>query len=117
ISAQGLSEDADRDYISKNINLAQKLSDGAKIYIPKIGEVVSLNQNSESNVLGVQAQTSLININSATSESLDSLPGVGPVTAQKIINSRPYATIDELLSKKIVSNSVFTKIKDKITVF
>ncbi len=115
VSAGGLSGDADRSFVSKNINLASKLTDGAKIYIPKIGEVANLNN--QSNVLGIKEESGLININTASSESLDTLPGVGSVTAAKIINSRPYGTIDELLSKKVVSSSVFTKIKDKITAF
>ena len=115
VSAGGLSGDADRSFVSKNINLASKLTDGAKIYIPKIGEVA--NSNNQPGILGVREESGLININTASSESLDTLPGVGSVTAAKIINSRPYGTIDELLSKKVVSSSVFTKIKDKITAF
>ena len=115
VSAGGLSGNADRNFVAKNINLASKLTDGAKIYIPKAGEAA--NSNNQSGVLGVREESSLININTASSESLDTLPGVGSVTAAKIINSRPYGTIDELLSKKVVSGSVFTKIKDKITAF
>ena len=111
VLAGGLSEDADRAYVSKNINLASKLIDGAKIYIRKTGE--DLPQ-----VEGASAQnTDLININSASAESLDSLPGIGAVTAEKIIHNRPYAAISELLDKKVVSAKVFTQIKDKITVY
>lgn len=111
VLAGGLALDADREYVAKNINLASKLSDGAKIYIPK-------NNESLSQVKGASALVSdLININQATLESLDTLPGVGPVTVQKIIDSRPYATISELLDKKVVSTKVFTQIKDRITAY
>nr|MBI5455991.1 ComEA family DNA-binding protein [Candidatus Levybacteria bacterium] len=111
ILAGGLASDADRDFVAKNINLAAKLSDGAKIYIPKIGESVSQVRSAATSV------SDLININQALAESLDSLPGIGAVTAQKIINNRPYATINELLDKKIVSAKVFTQIKDRITAY
>lgn len=105
----GLASDADRDFVSKNINLAAKLTDGAKIYIPKNNESLSQVKGASTLVLD------LININQATLESLDTLPSVGLVTAQKIIDNRPYATINEPLDKKVVSAKVFTQIKDRIT--
>lgn len=108
ISASGLAFDADRNWVDKNINLAQKVSDGFKIYIPKKGE---------SYALGSQTKSSFININSASASELDSLPGVGLATAQKIIDGRPYSDINELLSKKIVKSSVFDKIKGSISVY
>jgi competence protein ComEA len=111
-TAGGFSSLADSQFISKGVNLAQKLSDGAKIYVPQKGEsgsVVGIAQSSSS--------SGLININSATSNQLDTLPGIGPVTAQKIIAGRPYSRIEELLEKKIVGASTFEKIKDKISIF
>lgn len=104
IIAGGLVSKADRNYISKNINLAQRVVDGGKIYFPYVGE------SGQTTVGG------LININLATATELDSLPSVGPVTAGKIITGRPYQDISELVSKKVVSSSVFQKIKDKIAV-
>lgn len=111
VTAGGLSENADRDYVAKNINLAAKLTDGAKIYIPKQGENISQT------VLGTETKNGLININTASEDLLDSLPGIGKVTADKIIMGRPYAKIDDLLSKKVVSSSVFTKIKYLVSVY
>ena len=61
--------------------------------------------------------TDLININNASESELDSLPGIGKVTAQKIISGRPYQTIKELKTRKIVGNSTFEKIKNLISVF
>lgn len=114
IVAGGLSALADRDWVAKNLNLAEKLTDAQKIYIPKQGEMVS---QSATSVQGVSAsQNGLININSATASELDSLKGVGPVTASKIIDNRPYASINELLDKKVVSQKVYDEIKDKITI-
>jgi competence protein ComEA len=114
VVAKGLSANADREQVSKNINLAQKLIDSQKIYIPKIGEQISQNQTEALGLKTTSLQGSLININSASAVDLDSLPGVGPVTAQKIINNRPYSNISDLLNKKIVSSKVFGEIKDKL---
>lgn len=115
VSAKGLSQDADRDWVAKNINLAAKLSDGAKVYIPRLGDVAAQSVSSNGQALG--DSQGMININQASSEALDSLPGVGPATATKIIGSRPYSDINQLLDKKVVSTKVFDQIKDKITVY
>jgi competence protein ComEA len=58
----------------------------------------------------------LIDINRASQEQLESLPGIGPVTAEKIIAARPFATIDELDSRDVVGASVMEQIRDLITV-
>jgi len=108
--AAGLAEVADKAWVTKNLNLAGKLTDGQKIYIPAVGEAVSSGS--------VASQvSSKININTASERELDSLPGIGPVTAQKIIAGRPYSSVDELLSKKVVGRSTFEKIEDKITTY
>lgn len=107
----GLSANADRIYFEKNINLASKLSDGQKVYIARQGEAVEASQNS---LITNFAQIS-IGINTASLKDLDSLPGIGMVTAQKIVDGRPYSDISELLSKKIVTSKVFDQIKEKIS--
>lgn len=109
-AAGGLSEDADRIWVEKNINLAKRLSDGVKIYIPRMGEQVLSEINQTTGTGGA-----VININTASITDLDSLPGVGVVTSQKIVDGRPYGQIEELLSKKIVGQATFEKIKDKIS--
>lgn len=116
IAAGGLSGGADREFVAKNINLSVKLSDGAKIYIPEKGEVEE-NTGIKSIKDGVSLAAGQININSASEQELDTLPGVGPVTAKKIIQGRPYASIDDLLNKKIIGSKVFSQIKDKISIY
>ncbi len=117
-AAGGFSDKANTEWIAKNFNLAAKLSDAAKLYIPFAGEEGNLNTTLSSGNLGSTqpGNKGLININTASEQQLDSLPGVGPVTAQKIISARPYGSVDELLSKKAVGQSVFTKIKDQISI-
>ena len=57
-----------------------------------------------------------VNLNMATVDELVALPGVGDVTAAKIIAARPYKRVDELLGRKVVNKSVYSKIQDKVTV-
>jgi len=57
-----------------------------------------------------------LNINTATKEQLDALPGIGPSTAQAIIDGRPYAKTEDLLKVKGIDPNIFTQIKDLITV-
>ncbi len=96
-AAGGLTADSD----STKVNLAAKVSDGQKIHVPALSEQVT-------------SQSNLISINTATAAELDTLPGVGPVTAQKIISSRPYSSLEDLVSKKAVNKSTFEKIKELV---
>ena len=114
--AGGLSKDADRLWLEKNLNRAAKLTDGGKLYIPKAGEILKPGQvagASGERTLGVT--TGLININSASQSELEALAGVGPVTAGNIISGRPYAAVEELKSRKIIGEALFEKVKDLIT--
>lgn len=115
IAAGGVSAQADRGYMAKTINLAATLSDGQKVYIPAQGEESSSSVQSLTNTSG--SVTGLININTASASDLDGLPGVGAVTAQKIIDGRPYQQVSDLQDKKVVNSSTYTKIKDLVSVY
>lgn len=124
VAAGGLAEQADRVWVSKDVNLASLLHDGMKIYIRFQGEAASSNSsgsvvNADQSVVSDNSQASAngsININTASQAELDSLPGIGVVTAQKIISGRPYTAIEDLVNKKIVNSKVWSQIKDKISV-
>ena len=60
------------------------------------------------------AKTALLDINSATKQELTALPGIGDAYSQKIIDGRPYARKDQLVSKNIVPKATYEKIKDQI---
>lgn len=116
ISANGISASADRQYIASVLNGARILEDGEKIFIPS---TVDSNSNGamaeQNNVLG--SNITMININTASMEQLDTLSGIGEKTAQKIISGRPYGRIIDLRERKIVGQAVYEKIKDTITAY
>jgi len=111
IISGGLSENADRDWVIKNINRASKLTDGQKLYIYQIGEVKGVSTDTEANPSG------FININTASLKELIDLPEIGQERGKNIIEQRPYSNTQELVSKGAISQKVFDKIKNEITVY
>ena len=123
IQAGGLSVQAEREYVARNFNLAKLVTDQEKIYIPSIDEIskgIFAEPQKILDYTGYGQDTALslqnkININTATLEELDTLAGIGKTIAQKIIQNRPYKNIEELSIKKVISKSIFEKIKNLIT--
>jgi competence protein ComEA len=107
LAAGGMSAEADPAALNK----AALLRDGMRIYVPRPGEVAPAG------TAGSQAETA-IDINRASAAELESLPGIGPTTASRIIRSRdekPFARVEELQTRGLVSARVFTDIKDLVT--
>ena len=63
---------------------------------------------------GSQEQGGLVDINSASANELDKLPGIGPARAKAIISHRPYNGKDDLVQRKVIPQSVYDEIKEKI---
>lgn len=104
------------------LNLAQKIHDEDKLYVPQIGETPD---ESESTSYGVTVGEGLkddgkIDINTAGEAELTQLPGIGPVTAQKIIDYRAangsFKSIDDIKNVSGIGDKKFEQIKDKIKV-
>lgn len=112
--AGGLKKDADID----RINLAKKLVDEEKIYIPEIGEEIS-NDISVESKSSYKEESGKININSCSREELISLPGIGEAIADKIIEYReatPFKTIEDIKNVSGIGDKKFEAIKELIIV-
>lgn len=121
--AGGLKEDADL----KQINLAYVLEDGMKINIPSKNESTNEPSNNAESYITKEnlnsfnnAKTSKVNINSATQTELETLPGIGPSTALKIINYRKekgkFNKIEDIKNVNGIGESKFNKIKEFIKI-
>lgn len=110
--AGGLSDDADEMGIAKSVNRARVLVDGEKIFIPVNGAVEGVQSKK---IISQTESNSLVSVNTASMDELDTLPGIGEVTARKIIDGRPYIALEDLVNRKVISTSVFSKIKEKIS--
>ncbi len=116
--AGGITDNADKNWVDKNINKAAKLTDGQKIYIPSLQQSNNdIASSNEQNSSVAQSESGQININTASLGELESLEGIGQVYGQKIIDNRPYSAVEELLSKSVLKQSEYNKIKDRLIVY
>ena len=112
VASGGFSEKADREYAQKNLNLAQELKDGQKIYIPFVSDTPTDTGYAEA-----KTAENKVNVNTASIGELDTLVGVGPARAETIIKNRPYGSLEEIVSKGGLTQSIFDKNADRLSVF
>jgi len=107
LAAGGMTGEADLAALNK----AAPIRDGQRIYVPRPGELVPPGSATS------EAQLKL-DLNRATAGELESLPGIGPATAARIVrsrNARPFAKVEELQTRGLVPARVFADIRDLIT--
>ncbi len=115
-AAGGLTAEAD----GARINLAAPVSDGQRVYVPKIGEVappvvVGASGSGESG-----AAAGPVNLNEADEAALDALPGIGPATAAAIIEHRRqigrFTSVDQLLDVRGIGEAKLEQLRPLVTV-
>jgi competence protein ComEA len=117
-AAGGLAENASPG----SVNLAAELEDGSHIYIPAQNPSLENPADLVGNAVGISESgemISLVNINQASLEALIGLPGIGPVTAEKIINYREdqiFTRIEEIQKVPGIGPATFEQIKIYLTV-
>jgi competence protein ComEA len=121
-AAGGYSRQADLNAAATSLNLAALLADGAQVYVPLIGAPIagggSGGTGGGGTTGGVGGGTTLVNLNTATPEELEELPGIGPVTAQKIVAARaeqPFANLDEMVEREVIDRGQLEDIRDLVT--
>lgn len=118
-AAGGLAQGAD----TSSMNLALPLGDGQKVHVPFEGEAAGAEADTNGGDAAGSVSSSmpsLVNINSAKAEELDSLPGVGPSTAAAIVEDRdangPFSSVEDLMRVSGIGEKKFAKLRDHICV-
>lgn len=119
-AAGGLRDDA----AETALNLARKISDGEQIYVPTQDEAVSAPSSgsvtNSASAAGRGPEGGQVNINRAGVEELDTLPGVGPATAQAIVDEReangPFASVEDIQRVTGIGEKKFEKLEGSICV-
>ncbi|MCA1057982.1 helix-hairpin-helix domain-containing protein [Rossellomorea aquimaris] len=114
--AGGFTDDADK----KMMNLAVKVTDEMMIYVPKIGEMEIVPPEIVTPVSGTEAGHDILNINTASQQDFETLPGIGPSKAASFVQYReengPFSTIDEITNISGIGDKTFEKLKEHISV-
>lgn len=119
-AAGGFTEAANQE----KVNLAKKLKDGSQVNVPAVKgsekAITGTNASAgKASISSQQKQAGLVNINTASITELDSLPGVGEVTAQRIVEYRQqhsFTRIEDIMQVKGIGEAKFNKMKNRITV-
>ncbi|MCI0583042.1 MAG: ComEA family DNA-binding protein [Chloroflexi bacterium] len=115
-AAGGFGPRVDAVRAAAELNLAAVLEDEARIVVPSRDDPTPSDGDAGS---GGGSAGRLVDLNTATQAELEALPGIGPVTATKIIDSRadePFTSVDDLRTRKLVGAKTFESLRDLVTV-
>lgn len=114
-AAGGYAADADLEAASA-LNLAAPVTDGGQVRVPRIGDAVAAAPGPSTAAAGGGAAgggangggggSGQVNLNTATPEELEALPGIGPVTVQKIVaarTERPFASLEDAVERGVIN--------------
>jgi competence protein ComEA len=108
-AAGGYASDADLDGAAATINLAQPLNDGEQVQVPRVGDTQTTGTVPEPATAGTGSgggsAGGLVDLNTATPEELEALPGIGAVTVQKIVAARlerPFASLQDAVDRGVI---------------
>ena len=118
-AAGGYTARVDAAAVDAQLNLAGVLADADKVRVPARGDPTQSPAGGAAGGDGGASSGGPVDINTATAAQLDALPGIGPVTAAKVISARqqqPFTTVDDLVTRKVLSASTLAKIRSMVTV-
>lgn len=123
LAAGGYAPDADLEAAAETLNLAERLSDGAQILVPRVGAgVVAAAPSGAAPAPGTPGDQAgpggTVNLNTASAEQLDALPGIGPVTVDRIIAARaeqPFSSLEDALERGVLDRGQLRELEGLAT--
>ena len=120
-AAGGYAPDADLDAAAAALNLAKAMADGEQLRVPRLGDAPAAGSSAPA-ASGPAASDGggggLVNLNTATPEQLEALPGIGPVTVQKIVaarQERPFSSLEDAVERGVIHRGQLEDIQGAAT--